>query len=189
MGIMSAPDIFQNRMSDLMSHLHFVNIYDLLIIIKDSFEDHLAKMKQVLTTLQEAGLKCNLKKSFFCQEQVEYLGYLLTRDGIKPLPNKVKAILDLEPPKKVQGIRRVLGIIQYYRDIWEKRSHVLAPLTTLVGESGKSKNSKTKPKKFKWLPVHQAAFDEMKKIVSRAVTLAYPDFNKPFVIYTDASDL
>ena len=134
------------------------------------------------------GAEMQLKKSFFCQEQVEYLGYLLTRDGIKPLPNKVKAILDLEPPKNVREVRRVLGIIQYYRDIWEKRSHVLAPLTTLVGESGKSKNSKTKPKKFKWLPVHQAAFDEMKKIVSRAVTLAYPDFNKPFVIYTDASD-
>ena len=87
-------------------------------------------------------MKCNLKKRFFCHEQIEYLSYLLTRDGIKPLPKKVDAILDLEPPKNVRGVRRVLGIIQYYCDIWEKRNHVLAPLTTLVGESGKSKNSK-----------------------------------------------
>ena len=118
-----------------MRHLEFVRVYidDLLVITKGSFEDHLEKLKQVLSTLQEAGLKCNLSKSFFCQEQVEYLGYLLTRDGIKPLPKKVKAILDLEPPKDVRGVRRVLGIIQYYRDIWEKRSHVLAPLPTLVG--------------------------------------------------------
>ena len=108
-----------------------------MVITKESFEDHLDKLKQVLQALQEAGLKCNLAKSFFCQEQVEYLGYLLTRDGIKPLPNKVKAILDLDPPRNVREVRRVLGIIQYYRDIWERRSHILAPLTTLVGESGK----------------------------------------------------
>ena len=79
---------------------------------------------------------------------------MLTRDGIKPLPKKVKVILDLKPLKNFRGVRRVLGIIQYYCDTWEKRSHVLAPLPTLVGESGKSKNSKTKPKEFECLPVH-----------------------------------
>ena len=190
MGIMAAPDIFQNKMSDLMNHLEFVRVYldDLLIITNGSFDDHLAKLGQVLHLLKKVGLKCNLKKSFLCQEQVEYLGYLLTRDGIKPTPGKVKAILDLAPPTNVRGVRRVLGIIQYYRDLWNKRSHILAPLTSLVGECGKNKNSKTKAKKFKWLPIHQQAFDKMKRVVSREVTLAYPDFSKPFVLYTDASD-
>ena len=145
-------------------------------------------MGKVLHLLKKVGLKCNLKKSFLCQEQVEYLGYLLTRDGIKPTPGKVKAILDLAPPTNVRGVRRVLGIIQYYRDLWNKRSHILAPLTSLVGECGKNKNSKTKAKKFKWLPIHQQAFDEMKRVVSREVTVAYPDFSKPFVLYTDDSD-
>ena len=99
MGIMCAPDIFQDRMSDLMSHLQFVKVYidNLLIITKESSEDHLTKLKQVLEVLKRAGLRCNLSKSFFCQEQVEYLGYLLTREGIRLLPNKVKAILDLKP--------------------------------------------------------------------------------------------
>ena len=100
----------------------------------------------MLHLLKKVGLKCNLKKSFLCQEQVEYLGYLLTRDGIKPTPGKVKPILDLAPPTNVRGVRRVLGIIQYYRDLWNKRSHILAPLTSLVGECGKNKNSKTKAK-------------------------------------------
>ena len=120
MGIMCAPDIFQNRMSDLMAHLQFVKVYidDILLITKDSFEDHLAKLRQVLSTLHDAGLKCNLSKSFFCQEQVEYLGYLLTREGIKPTPKKVQAILNLEPPNNVREVHRVLGILQYYRDIW-----------------------------------------------------------------------
>ena len=114
----------------------------------------------MLEILKKAGLRCNLSKSFFCQEQVEYLGYLLTREGIKPLPNKFKAILDLKSPKNVQEVRRVLGIIQYYLGIWERTSHTLAPLTLLVGESGKSKKSK-----FKWRPEHQAAFNEMKWIM------------------------
>ena len=89
---------------------------------------------------------------------------------------------------KTYGVRRILGIIQYYRDIWAKRSHVLAPLTSLVGECGRPKGSKKKATKFVWLPKHQAVFDKMKKIVSREVTLAYPNFSQPFVIYTDASD-
>ena len=57
-----------------------------------------------------------------------------------------------------------------------------------MGESGKSKMSKKKPKKFEWLPIHQSAFNEIKRIVSRDVTLAYPNFSKPLVLYTDASD-
>ena len=131
-----------------MNHLKFVRVYldDLLIITNRSFDDHLAKLGQVLHLLKRVGLKCNLKKSFLCQEQVEYLGYLLTRDGIKPTPGKVKAILDLAPPTNVRGVRRVLGIIQYYCDLWNKRSHILAPLTSLVGECGKNKNSKIKAK-------------------------------------------
>ena len=76
MGIMAAPDIFQNKMSDLMNHLEFVRVYldDLLIITNGSFDDHLAKLGKVLHLLKKVRLKCNLKKNFLCQEQVEYLG-------------------------------------------------------------------------------------------------------------------
>ena len=72
---------------------------------------------------------------------------MLTRDGIKPMSNKVDAILNLARPTNVKQLRRVLGIVQYYRDIWEKRSHVLAPLTDLVGECGRTKVTKNNKKK------------------------------------------
>ena len=62
--------------------------------------------------------------------------------GIKPQPGKVSAILALQPPSNVKQLRRVLGIIQYYRDIWEKRTDLLAPLTDLVGECGTTKSTK-----------------------------------------------
>ena len=70
MGIMVAPDIFQNKMSDLMSHLEFVKVYldDLLIITDRSFDNHLTKVEKALLLLHDSGLKCNLNKSFFCQE-------------------------------------------------------------------------------------------------------------------------
>jgi hypothetical protein len=69
----------------------------------------------------------------------EYIGYILTRGGIKPQPKKVQAILALNPPKSVKELRRFLGMVQYYRDMWAKHSEMLAPLTDLVGECGETK--------------------------------------------------
>ena len=190
MGVATSPDIFQAKMSELMATLEFVRAYidDLLCITKGSLEDHLAKLGLVLTRLQDAGLKVNAGKSFFCAVETEYLGYILTRDGIKPQPKKVQAILALTPPTNVRQLRRFLGMVQYYRDLWARRSEMLAPLTDLVGECGVSKARKGKPpKKWYWNEVHQKAFDDVKATIAKDVVLAYPDFNEEFEIYTDGS--
>ena len=63
------------------------------------FEDHINKLKILITMLREAGLKVNTEKSLFCQHQIEYLVYLISRDDVKPVNSKIKAILALEPPK------------------------------------------------------------------------------------------
>ena len=89
-----------------------------------SFEDRLEKLKLILERLKQAGLKVNASKSTFCTDKIEYLGYWITREGVKPLENKVQAILNLDPPKNVKQTRSLLGIVQYYRDIWEKHSHI-----------------------------------------------------------------
>ena len=104
MGIAGSPDIFQEKMSDLMATLEFVRTYldDLLIITKGSLEDHLEKLRVVLIRLQDAGLKINANKSKFCALETEYLGYILTRDSIKPRLNKVQAMLALAPPRNVK---------------------------------------------------------------------------------------
>ncbi len=91
----------------------------------------------VLSRLQDAGLKINANKlNLFCTLETEYLGYILTRDGIKPQQNKVQAILTLALPRNIKELHRFLGMVQYYRDLWERRSNMLAPLTSLVGECG-----------------------------------------------------
>ncbi len=106
---------------------------DLLIITRRTLDKHLQRMETVLTRLRDAGLKVNAAKLSFCAHEIEYLGYILTREGIKPQPKKVQAILTLNPPNKVKESRHFLEMVQYYRDICARCSETLAPLTDLVG--------------------------------------------------------
>eukprot|EP00804_Cyclotella_cryptica_P009393 CCRYP_018070-RA/>CCRYP_018070-RA protein AED:0.36 eAED:0.36 QI:0/0/0/1/0/0/3/0/172 len=110
--------------------------------------------------------------------------------GIKPQPNKVQVILAITPPNQVKDLRRFLGMVQYYRDLWAGRSEMLAQLTSLVGEFCHTKVTKAKKNKKRpwyWDEVHQIAFDNLKATIAKDVVLAYPDFSKEFEIYTDAS--
>jgi hypothetical protein len=146
MGIAGSPDIFQGKMSELMETLEYVRAYldDLLCISKLSLEDHLGKLEEVLRQLRDAGLKVNAAKSTFCALEIEYLGYILTRDGIKPQSNKMQAILAIKLPTGVNQLRHFLGMVQYYHDLWARRSDMLTPLTSLVGECGQTKTNKAK---------------------------------------------
>eukprot|EP00804_Cyclotella_cryptica_P015818 CCRYP_006329-RA/>CCRYP_006329-RA protein AED:0.35 eAED:0.21 QI:0/-1/0/1/-1/1/1/0/390 len=179
-------------MSELMVALELVRTHldDLLCITRASLDDHLNHLRSILTRLQDAGLRVNAPKSKFCAVETEYLGYILTRTGIKPQPNKVQAILAITPPKQVKNLCRFLGMVQYYRDLWARRSEMLAPLTSLVGECGHTKVTKakkTKKRPWYWDEVHQIAFDNVKAAIAKDVVLAYPDFSKEIEIYTDAS--
>jgi hypothetical protein len=83
-------------------------------------------------------------------------------------------------------------MVQYYRDMWAKHSEMLAPLTDLVGACGErkpTKKNKTKKLPWRWDPIHQQAFDDVKATIAKDVVLAYPDFTKPFGICTDASTM
>ncbi len=153
MGIADSPYIFQSKMLELMEDLEYVRAYldDLLCISTSSLEDHLEKLKEVLRCLCEAGLKVNAEKLTFCTLEIEYLRYILTRDGIKPESNKVPAIFAIQPLTNVKKLRHFLGMVQYYRDLWARRSKMLAPLTSLVGECGQTKATRAKgTKKAPW---------------------------------------
>jgi hypothetical protein len=104
MGFAGLADIFQAEMGNLMATLEYVKAYidNLLVITKGSLDDHLDKLKQVFIGLRNAGLKINATKSVFCVQETEYLGYILTRDGIKLQPTKVQTILVLNPPNNIK---------------------------------------------------------------------------------------
>jgi hypothetical protein len=191
MGFAGSADIFQADMGNLMAALEYVRAYidNLLVITKSSHYDHLGKLEQVFIRLHDAKLKINAAKSFFCAQETEYLGYILTRGGIKPQPKKVQANLALNLPKSVKELQCFLGMVQYYRDMWVKRCEMLAPLTDLVGECKATKATRkngTKKKPWRWESIHQQAFDNVKATITKEVVLAHPDFTKPFEIYTDA---
>ncbi len=185
MGIASAPDIFQSIMVDLFQDLDYVLVYidDILILQSEgeTEQDHLDKIDTVLSRLEDKGFRANLQKLFFMQQEIEYLGYLLTSESIKPQPKKVEAMKRIQPPKNAKQLKRFIGMINFYRDVWEKRSDILAPLSKLA--------STTSPKQWKWGTEQQKAFEQAKAMLEKEAVLAYPDFSKPFDLNTDSSDL
>ncbi len=150
------------------------------------------KMETVLTRLCDSGIKVNAAKSLFCAHEIEYLGYILTREGIKPQPKKVQAILALSLSNNVRELRHFVGMVQYYWDMWARRSEMLAPLTDLVGECRETKTTRmnmTKKKPWQWDPIHQQVFDNVKAAIAKETVLAYPNLLKPFENYMDASSM
>jgi hypothetical protein len=126
----------------------------------------------------------------FCTQETEYLGYVLTRTGIKSQPKKVQEILTLKPLTGDKDLHRFLGMAQYYQDLWEKISKMVAPLTSLARQCGHTRvtiawNTKNVP--WHWDEVDQKVCDDVKAVITNDVALAYHDYSKAFEIYTDAS--
>ena len=130
MGLCHSPDIFQEKMLELTTGLNFVRTYidDLLCISSGSFDDHLERLDQLLHRIEEAGLKVNAKKSFFCQPELEYLSYWITREGVMQVQEKVQAIKNIAVPKNKKQLRSFIGMVNYYCDMWIRRSEILPTL-------------------------------------------------------------
>jgi hypothetical protein len=179
MGLACSPDIYQEKMSELFIDMTFVIVYqdDILILTSGSFDDHLRQLNNVFKRLQHNNLQVNAEKSSFCALETEYLGFILTREGIKPQQKKVNAILQVAPPRNVKQVRSFIGMLNHYKAMIPRQSHLLTPLTELTKRNVK----------FEWTNKHQQAFDSLKNSLACQVVLTYPDFKVPFEIYTDAS--
>jgi hypothetical protein len=163
MGLCNSPDIFQEKMSELMEGLDFARAYidDLLVVTQGDFTTHLDQLEQVLTRLAEAGLKINATKSTFCCKELEYLGYLINREGVRPTLKKVEAIRTLSVPRTKKQVRSFIGMVNYYRDMWPKRSELLAPLSALTSKTAT----------WIWTPECQQAFETMKVLIAKETLL------------------
>jgi RNase H-like domain found in reverse transcriptase len=106
------------------------------------------------------------------------LGYTLSSKGIKPQYNKLVALLALDEPKNKKQLQSFLGFVNFYRQLWYHRSYVILPLAELTSEKAK----------LNWGPTQKEAFQWIRNTIARQVQLKYPNFSKPFDIYTDASD-
>ena len=129
MVLCNSPDIFQDKMSELFIGLDTVRVYidDFLHVTKISWTEHLSILKGMFTRLQKVGLKVNASKYCFGTHKSDYLYYHVTRDEVMPIPKRVEAIQALTFPKTCKQLHQFIGMIKYYRDMWQKRSELLAP--------------------------------------------------------------
>ena len=182
MGVKQTPDFAQQIMEEVLRDISEIEAYidDVGVFGDSTFEKHLEVLDKVLTRLQEANFTINPLKCEWAVKETDFLGFWLTPIGLKPWKKKIQAILDLEPPKTVSEVRSFIGAVTFYREMFPKRSHVLAPLYQLTESKRKGR--------FEWTPDCQQAFDQVKAMLAKDVFIRYPDANKPFHVYTDASD-
>ena len=119
-----------------------------------------------------------LKKCHFLQAETNYLGFVINQNGIKPDPKKVEAIQSISPPTTVREVRGFIGMCSYYRRFIPNFSGIAEPIISLT----------KKYAKFKWSDKCQTAFEFLKNSLTLIPHLVYPDVNKPYTLYTDASD-
>ena len=139
-----------------MGDLQNVRAYldNILVTTAGSFEDHLKHVELVLQRLTDAEFAVNLRKSLFAVNEIDYSRYWITHHGIQPQPKKLEAIMRLTPPTTKRQLRHFLGMINYYRDMWQCRSHILAPLTAMCSAKAK----------YFWGDKEQEAFKDIKAI-------------------------
>lgn len=162
----------------------YVFVYlDDIIVATNSFEKHFEILDELAKRITKAGLTISVEKSRFCMKVLKYLGYIVNAEGILPDPDKVQSILNYPIPKNIKDIRRLIGLTGWYRRFIPDYSTITSPITDLL------KTTKTKPKKLVWSDDASHALEQIKSRLTAAPVLSNPDFTKPFIMQTDASDV
>ena len=187
-GLTNAPATFQRLMESCLGdlHLQWCIIYlDDIIVYSKTPQEHIERLKGVFEKLSAAGLRLKPSKCEFFKTKVNYLGHVVSKDGIETDPKKISDILNWPEPKTVTDVRSFLGFTNYYRKfILRYAQKANKPLNKLISGD----NSKKKRTKVEFDEECRGAFLELKEACSKTPVLAYADYSKPFKLHTDASE-
>lgn len=187
-GLCGAPSTFQRLITAKLQHLidpsdptkkGFVIVYlDDILIFSATLEEHAEHVRQVLQVLKEANLTAKPSKCSFFQQQIHFLGHIVSANGIEVDGKKVEAIRAWPTPRSPKEVMSFLGLANFYRRFIRQFAHMAQPLTELT----------KKGTTFEWAATQQAAFDKLKAALSSAPVIRVPDPSRGFILYTDASD-
>ena len=180
-GLCNAPATFQRMMDTVFAGMvdNGVIIYlDDILIYSETEEEHMELVKEVLSRLRKYNLCAAIKKSYFHVSEVEFLGYMISPEGISMSERKVESIRDWKRPKSVKNIQEFLGFANFYRRFIEGFSKIAHPLTT------QTKKGLT----FEWTDKCQEAFETLKQRFISAPILKHFKSELPTEVETDASD-
>lgn len=179
-GLTNAPATFMCLMNSVFHQYldKFVLIFiDDILIYSRNIKEHEEHLRIVLQTLREHQLYGKFSKCDFYKEQIQYLGHIITKEGIVVDPEKIKTIMEWPTPKDVADIRYFMGLAGYYRQFVEGFSRIAYPITSL----------QKKGKVFKWTADCQRSFEQLKYLLTTAPVLSVADPEKEYVVCTDAS--
>ena len=181
-GLQGAPATFQRMMDRLIQGLQgFASAYlDDLVIYSDSWEDHLQHLREVLQRLKDAGLTAKPKKCQFAMKQCSYLGHIVGNGVVQPELDKVEAVRSFTIPQTKTNVRAFLGLTGYYRRFIPGYATIALPLTDLT--------KKTAPNQVRLDSECDEAFMKLRELLCSSPILQSPDFSRPFILQTDASD-
>ena len=177
-GLSQAPAYFQRLVHEVLKGITFAFGYldDILIFSPDN-KTHLEHLEVVFQRSREADLKLKASKCNFFKKHIQYLGHLVSGEGIEPLPEKLEAVRKMPPPTTPKEIRQFLGLVGYYRKFVPKFADIARPLTNLTKLDVP----------YEWTNRCQEAFEFLKQMLLKEPILKYPDPSKPYTLFTDAS--
>ena len=177
-GLVQAPLYFQQLMVQVLQGLDFAIAYpdDIIIFSKNELE-HLQHLEIVFKRLVTADLKLKQSKCKFFWSQIHYLEHMLSAEGIQSLPEKLNSIMNMPAPENQTEVKQFLGLVGYYHKFMPCFSGISGPLAKLT----------RKATPFAWTKQCHLAFNMLKDKLCEAPILCYPDSNKPYTLFTDAS--
>ena len=179
-GMKNAPATFQRMVNKLVRDIDGCEGYiDDVVIFSDNWSDHISQIERFFQIMRKAKLTINLMKSEFGKATVKYLGHIVGQGQVRPLDAKIQTIAKFPIPTSQKELARFLGMAGYYRNFCLNFSEIAAPLTNLL----------SKKVKFVWTDDCQLAFDKVKLLLQKSPVLKSPDYEKPFKLIIDSSDV